>query len=381
MERQHSMTGSSLNGNGNASPYRVLVAGALGAIGSLVAELVDSHPDLELAAVTARDTGDPTTTPIGKKLYEIYPEHRVDCQLQELADLDLSSFDAAVIAYPVGPASRLARKLLQTGLKVIDSCAAFRFEDLETYEEWYGAHEAPESNEGAIYGLPEINRESLRTAQLVGNPGCYPTASVLALAPLARKGLLEDVVIDAKSGVSGAGKRAENAPPFVGTFDSMKPYGVPGHKHEPEIREQLELLGYQGSLCFVPHLVPIDQGELVSCYVKPSRPVDPDELIELYQDAYAAEPFVELASALPASRDVQRTNICRLHATMDKGQDRILVFATIDNLWKGGASQAIQNLNLVLGLPEHAGIEAAMAIGSSAAGTQAMPLDRSPVSA
>jgi N-acetyl-gamma-glutamyl-phosphate reductase len=380
MENKLSMTGSSPNGNGNHPPYRVLVAGALGAIGSLVAELVHLHEDLELAAVTARDTGDPATTPIGKKLYEIYPEHRVDCRLQELDDLDLSTFHAAVIAYPVGPASRLARELIQTGLKVIDSCAAFRFEDLTTYEDWYGTHEAPEFNDRAVYGLPEVNRDALRTADLVGNPGCYPTASVLALAPLARRGLIEDVVIDAKSGVSGAGKRAENAPPFVGTFDSMKPYGVPGHKHEPEIREQLGLLGHQGSLCFVPHLVPIDQGELVSCYVKPSRPIGPDELLELYEEDYSTEAFVELAAGLPSSRDVQRTNICRLYPTMDKAQDRILVFATIDNLWKGGASQAIQNLNLVLGLPEHAGIET-RAVGSKTAKARAMPLDRAPVSA
>lgn len=374
------MTSSSFNGNGDHPPHRVLVAGALGAIGSLVAELVDNHDDLELAAITARDTGDPDTTPIGKALYEIYPEHRVDCVLKELDTLDLSTFHAAVIAYPVGPASRLAQKLIEAGLKVIDSCAAFRFEDLDVYREWYGEHEAPSVNEDAVYGLPEINRQKLQRAQLVGNPGCYPTASVLALAPLARRELIEDVVIDAKSGVSGAGKRAENAPPFVGTFDSMRPYGVPGHKHEPEIREQLGKLGYDGSMCFVPHLVPIDQGELVSCYVKPSRPIDLDELKEIYRHDYAGEQFVELASDLPASRDVQRTNICRLFPTMDKANDRIMVFGTIDNLWKGGASQAIQNLNLVLGLDEHAGIPGATTIGSRTAGAT-MPLDRAPVSA
>jgi len=346
-----------------------------------VAELVDNHGQLELAAVTARDTNNPETTPIGKKLHEIYPEHRVDCELQEFRDLDISEFDAAIIAYPVGPASRLAQELLEAGLKVIDSCAAFRFEDLRTYEEWYGAHEAPAINPEAVYGLPEINREQLGASNLVGNPGCYPTASVLALAPLARRGLIQDLVIDAKSGVSGAGKRAENAPPFVGTFDSMRPYGVPGHKHEPEIREQLGKLGYGGSLCFVPHLVPIDQGELVSCYVKPTRPIEPDELTQIYQSEYAEEPFVELASNLPASRDVQRTNICRLYPTMDKAHERIMVFATIDNLWKGGASQAIQNLNLVLGLPEHSGIEGSVAAGSRSLGTETMPLDRAPVSA
>jgi N-acetyl-gamma-glutamyl-phosphate reductase len=381
MEIDGSMTSSSHNGNGNGSMHQVLVAGALGAIGSLVAELVYNHPDLNLAAVTARDTGDPRTTPIGRKLFEIYPEHRVDCELQELDALDLSAFDAAVIAYPAGPASRLARELLGAGLKVVDSCAAFRFQEIGTYEEWYGAHEAPDLNDRAVYGLPEVNRKALGSADLVGNPGCYPTASLLALAPLARAGLIEDVVIDAKSGVSGAGKRAENAPPFVGTFDNMKPYGIPGHKHEPEIREQLSLLQYEGGMTFVPHLIPIDQGELVSCYVKPATEIGPHEVVALFEDAYASEPFVELASDLPTARDVQRTNICRIHPTMDKYNERILVFATIDNLWKGGASQAVQNLNLLLGLPETAGIDAAVARNSTAATEEKMPLDRSPVSA
>jgi N-acetyl-gamma-glutamyl-phosphate reductase len=375
------MTGSSLNGNGSGPMHRVLVAGALGAVGSLVAELVYNHPNLELAALTARDTGDPGTTPVGKMLHEFYGEHRVDLELQELEQLDLSNFDAAVIAYPAGPASKLAKQLLGAGVKVVDSCAAFRFKNVATYEEWYDVHEEPALIGGAVYGLPEVNRELLQNADLVGNPGCYPTASVLALAPLAREGLIDDVVIDAKSGVSGAGKRGENTPPFVGTHDSMKPYGVPGHKHEPEIREQLGLLGYGGSLCFVPHLVPIDQGELVSCYVKPSRNIDPQELETLYESFYATELFVELASDLPASRQVQRTNICRLYPTMDKSQERILVFATIDNLWKGGASQAIQNLNLILGLPEQAGIDAAVALGSKGPRSEKMPLDRAPVSA
>ncbi|HEX6455290.1 MAG TPA: N-acetyl-gamma-glutamyl-phosphate reductase [Solirubrobacterales bacterium] len=375
------MTGNSQNGNGiGHQRKKVLVAGATGAVGSLVAELVDKHPELELAGITARDTED-ANSPIGKKLFEIYPEHRVDCEFQLVSDLDLPSFDAAVIAYPAGPAARLADELLDAGLKVVDSCAAFRFEKVETYEEWYGDHGAPHLNSSATYGLPELNRNQLRKAELVGNPGCYPTASVLALAPLAARGLIDDVVIDAKSGVSGAGKRGENAPPFIGTFDNMRPYGIPGHKHEPEIREQLRLLGYGGGLSFVPHLIPIDQGELVSCYVKPTRGVDPDELSEMYQQTYAAELFVELAEELPTAREVQQTNICRVHPTMNKARDRIMVFATIDNLWKGGASQAIQNLNLVLGLPEPAGIDVAVALSAEAKTIEKMPLDRAPVSA
>jgi N-acetyl-gamma-glutamyl-phosphate reductase len=372
------MTGSSVNGNGNGHRPRVLVAGALGAVGSLVAELIDSHPLLDLGAITARDTGE-KDSPIGRALHEIYPEHRVEARIEDLDNLDLSNFDAAVVAYPTGAASRLARMLRAEDLTVVDSCADFRFADIHTYEDWYGEHPEPWLNEEAVYGLPELNRDRLVGARLIGNPGCYPTASVLALAPLAQAGLIDDLVIDAKSGVSGAGKRGDAAPPFVGTFDNMRPYGVPGHRHEPEIKEQLAERGYSGAMSFVPHLVPLDQGELVSCYVKPSREVSDTELTELYKDAYDSESFVELATELPSARDVQRTNLCRLFPVVDKDRSRIFVFATIDNLWKGGASQAVQNLNLALELDEGAGISMRVAIGSPHSDIK--PLDRSTVSA
>jgi N-acetyl-gamma-glutamyl-phosphate reductase len=348
------------------------VAGALGAVGSLVADLLAHHPHVELAALTARDTED-ESSPIGKALRDVYPEHRVDLPLRTIDEIDFEDFSAAVVAYPAGPAAHLVAELRAAGLIVVDSCGDFRFNELDTYEEWYGLqHGAPALIGEAVYGLPELNRADISGAGLVGNPGCYPTASVLALAPLVQSGLLLDVVVDAKSGVSGAGKRGGEAPDFVGTHDSMHPYGAPGHRHQPEIEEQLGLLGYAGNLSFVPHLIPIDQGELVSCYATPARDITPDELRDLYDDAYGREPFVEVAAELPRTRDVQRTNICRIHPVLDGDRSRIFVFATIDNLWKGGASQAIQNLNLALGLPEQAGIPGG-ASGSS--------LDRVPVSA
>ena len=363
------------NGNGRSPRRRVLVAGALGAVGSLVADLLDSHHLIDLAAITARDTGD-HDSPIGRKLRDIYPEHRVDLELQSLDALHLDEFDAAVVAYPVGAASTLARELLEAGLVVVDSCADFRFSDIGVYEEWYEPHQEPSLVAEAVYGLPELHREKIKEARLIGNPGCYPTASVIALAPLVQEGLVEDVVIDAKSGVSGAGKRGDKTPPFVGTHDNMRPYGVPGHRHEPEITEQLNLLGYDGDLTFVPHLIPIDQGELVSCYVKPSREIRAEELTDLYRDIYGSELFVEVAAGLPSARDVQRTNICRISPMLDHDQNRILVFTTIDNLWKGGASQAVQNLNLALDLPEGEGISAGLPSSVSPAS-----LDRFPVSA
>jgi N-acetyl-gamma-glutamyl-phosphate reductase len=373
------VNGFSQNGNGHRRKPRVLVAGALGAVGSLVAELLNDHPDIDLAALTARDTGD-GKSPIGKTLFEIYPEHRVEVPLCTIESLDFQDFDAAVVAYPAGPAASLVGELRAADLTVVDSCGDFRFEERATYEQWYGPHGEPELIDEAVYGLPELKREDIAAARLIGNPGCYPTASVLALAPLVRHGLVADVVIDAKSGVSGAGKReGGDAPAFIGTFDSMRPYGVPRHRHAPEIAEQLDILGYAGNLSFVPHLIPIDQGELVSCYVSPARDVDPDELAQIYDDAYADEPFVEIACELPSSRDVQRTNICRVFPVLSHDRSRIFVFATIDNLWKGGASQAVQNLNLALGFAEDCGIPGGTAIPSSEAAERS--LDRVPVSA
>jgi N-acetyl-gamma-glutamyl-phosphate reductase len=350
------------NGNGRipGTRPRVLVAGALGAIGSLAAELIDAHPSFELAAVTTRDKD-----AIGRKFHELYPEHRLDLELRNINDVDFSDFDAAIVGWKQGAAAALCRELLAAGLIVVDSCADFRFSDQRTYEKWYDEHQAPDLIEQAVYGLPEVNREKLTGARLIGNPGCYPTAAVLALAPLAREGLIDDLVIDAKSGVSGAGKRGGSAPTFVGADENIRPYGIPGHRHEPEIAEQLGKLGYGGNFSFVPHLIPIDQGELVSCYVTPSREIRPEELHELYTSAYDSEEFVEIASELPAVREVNKTNICRIFPVLDHDGSRVFVFATLDNLWKGGASQAIQNLNLAFDVPEATGIPGGTAVRPS----------------
>lgn len=338
----------------------------------MVAELIEFHPDLELAAITARADGTVRVdgseeSVVGKPLCEIHAEHRVQKVLQTIDELDFDDFDAAVVAYPPGPAAQLVRELRQADLTVVDSCADFRFSDLAVYEDWYDAHEAPELVGQAVYGLPEINRHAIANSKLIGNPGCYPTATVLALAPLAREGLIEDVVVDAKSGASGAGKRGTAAALYVGTDENMRAYGIDGlgHRHEPEIVEQMSRLGYSGSLSFVPHLIPLDQGELVSCYVKPTRDLDPDELVSLYETMYSSETFIELTSALPGVREVRDTNICRIHPRLDHDRKRIFVFAAIDNLWKGGASQAMQNLNIALGIPEDHGIPGHVALPSS----------------
>jgi N-acetyl-gamma-glutamyl-phosphate reductase len=331
---------------------RVLVAGASGYAGALAAELVRRHPSLELARITAR-------TDAGKRLGELYPQYGVDVVLEEPAAEDGSDVDAAIVAYPHGAAAPVVAALREQGTKIVDLSADFRLHDLGTYSHWYGEHGAPELLDEAVYGLTELHREAIAAADLVANPGCYPTASILALAPLAAEGLIEDVVIDAKSGVSGAGRAAAAEMEVVKETDDTRPYKVTGHRHTPEIAQELgELAGVNGSLpvTFVPHLMPYDQGELVSCYVRPSEPLDPARMLALYEERYGDEPFVEVTTEPPGVSGVRETNLCRIHLALNESSGRVLAFASIDNLWKGAASQAIQNLNLMLGLPEGEGI-------------------------
>jgi N-acetyl-gamma-glutamyl-phosphate reductase len=275
-----------------------------------------------------------------------------------LEELDLArhtEVDAAVVAYPHGQAAPVVAALRERGVRVVDLSADFRLRDPAVYRSWYRVHPVPELLADAVYGLPERYRGHIREAHLVANPGCYPTAALLALAPLARAGLLKDAVIDAKSGVSGAGRTATEKTHFVTVDENVSAYGVPRHRHTPEIEQELAALGAPITITFTPHLLPLDQGELVSCYLG-LEDGDETDLERLYADAYGKEPFVELAEAPPGVRDVRETNICRLSVHRDHRTKRAIVFAAIDNLWKGAASQAVQNLNLMFGRPEGEGI-------------------------
>ncbi len=329
--------------------HRVVVLGAAGFAGALAARLLYRHPSFELTALTARSD-------VGRRLDELYPHHRVPMMLEEL-DLDkhASGVDAAIVAYPHGASAPVVAALRERGIKVVDLSADFRLRDPNVYEQWYREHPAPKLLDEAVYGLPERYRDQIREAHLVANPGCYPTAALLALGPLARAGLLHDVVIDAKSGVSGAGRAATDKTHFVTADENVNAYGVPRHRHTPEIEQELAAMGAELRVTFTPHLVPLDQGELVSCYVNLARDGEPD-LEQLYQDAYRGEPFVELSAGPPGVRDVRETNICRISVHRDPRTGRVIVFGAIDNLWKGAASQAVQNLNLMFGRREQDGI-------------------------
>jgi N-acetyl-gamma-glutamyl-phosphate reductase len=320
------------------------VAGASGFAGALAAQLVDRHPSLELTAVTARSDA-------GRRLDALYPRYRVRMELEAFdADAVAERADAALVAYPHGAAAPVVQALVERGLKVVDLSADFRL-DRERYERYYQPHEAPGLLDRAVYGLTELHRDEVRQADLVAAPGCYPTAALLALAPL--RELMSDAVVDAKSGVSGAGREATGTTHFVSVDENVSAYGVEGHRHRAELEHEL---GDGVPITFTPHLLPLDQGLLASCYVTASRELSADELRDLFRAAYDGEPFVELADAPPGVRDVRDTNICRIHATVEPATGRVLAFAAIDNLWKGAAGQAVQDLNLMLGLPEEEGL-------------------------
>jgi N-acetyl-gamma-glutamyl-phosphate reductase len=326
--------------------HRTAVLGAAGFAGALCASLVQRHPRLELTMVTARSDA-------GRRLDHIYPRHRVQMELENYdPDRVAERADVAMVAYPHGAAAPVVEDLLNRGLKVVDLSADFRL-DRARYERYYQPHEAPGLLDRSVYGLPELHREEIKGADLVAGPGCYPTASILALAPLGE--MLEDVVVDAKSGVSGAGRGATETTHFVSVAENVTPYKVDGHRHRAELEQELGTDEYR--ITFIPHLLPIDQGLLASCYVRTDRDLTAAEVADLYAGFYDGEPFVELADSPPGVRDVRETNIARVHATVEPATGRVLAFCAIDNLWKGAASQALQDLNLMLGLDETEGLE------------------------
>ena len=287
----------------------------------------------------------------GKRHDELYPRYRVALEMQEFdPDAVAEAADAALVAYPHGASAPAVKALRERGLKVVDLSADFRL-DQGRYESYYQPHGAPELLEEAVYGLTELHRDAIREADLVAAPGCYPTAAILALAPL--RDHMRDAVVDAKSGVSGAGREATGTTHFVSVDENVNAYKVEGHRHRAELEQEL---GESAPITFTPHLVPLDQGLLASCYVSTDNGMTNDTLRGLFEDAYAGEPFVELSDSPPGVRDVRDTNMCRIHATVEPATGRVLVFAAIDNLWKGAAGQAVQDLNLMLGLDETAGL-------------------------
>jgi N-acetyl-gamma-glutamyl-phosphate reductase len=349
---------------GTPERIRVAIVGATGYVGAELIRLLDRHPAVDIVGLVGRDRDD---VPIGTIHAHLSgTAHVVDAVLPEA--------DAVFLALPHGTAAELVPGIVNGGATVIDLGPDFRLRAASDYPRWYGfEHPQPELLASAVYGLPELHRAelvALRDApiRIVGAPGCYPTATLLALAPLARAGLIGDLVVDAKSGVSGAGREPKPDLHFGEVNESVRAYGLGGHRHVAEIEQELAAAGRSAGLTaganpgaagvdFVPHLIPMNRGILSTCHVRPTRPVSPAELADLYAAAYDDEPFVEVVAGSPATRHVLGSNFARVHARLDERSGRILAFGAIDNLVKGAAGQGIQAFNLVHGLPETLGLE------------------------
>ena len=337
------------------APIRVGIIGATGYVGGELIRLLAAHPSVELVGLTGRERrGDP----VGN----VHP-HLATTELALESELG-GDVDAVFLALPHGTAAERVPDLLARGISVIDQGPDFRLRDADDYPRWYGfEHPHPELLGRAVYGLPELHRAEhvaagearlAGTPALIGSPGCYPTATVLALAPLARAGLIADVVIDAKSGVSGAGREAKAEMLYAEVNESVKAYGVFNHRHTAEMEQELGL----GGLDFLPHLIPMTRGILSACHVRPTRPVTQAELDALYAEAYDGEPFVTVVDAPPATGHVLGSNHARVFVRADERTGRLLAIGVIDNLVKGAAGQGVQAFNLVFGQPETAGLDA-----------------------
>ncbi len=334
------------------------IVGATGYTGVELLRLLAEHPDVRVSMITSRAEQ-------GRRVDAIYPALRGVCDLafvepdaERLTDCDLVFF-----ATPHGVAMDSMPELIRRGVRVVDLSADFRLQDVELWEQWYGqAHACPDLVKDAVYGLPEVHREAIKNAQLVAAAGCYPTSVQLGLLPLLRDGLVDpqSLIANAASGVSGAGRQAKIDNLFSELNDSFKAYAVTGHRHLPEIEQGLASVAEKPvSLTFVPHLLPIVRGIHSTLYAKLTTDVDEEALQALFEACYENEPFVDVLPAgdLPQTRSVKGSNLCRISVTRPLGRDQVVVCSAIDNLVKGASGQAVQCMNIMLGLNETAGLK------------------------
>lgn len=340
------------------SKTRVGIINVTGYTGVELARLLCQHPEIQLVSVTGRSAA-------GQKLGKVFP-HLADIDLTITAEL--GEVDLAFSAMPHEESAKEIIPLLNCGVKVVDISADFRLKDATDYQRWYGfAHPAPNLLTQAVYGLPELHRTEITTAELVANPGCYPTSVILGLAPAVKSGLIApDVIADSKSGVSGAGRSLKLGSLYGEVAEDVSAYSLDGHRHLPEMVQELSQL-YPGKslrLTFVPHLMPMTRGILSTCYAPllPGKLAEgkkaAEELKRVYKDFYAGEPFVRISESPPHTKHTWGSNFCLIYPTLDPRTGRLVVISCIDNLVKGAAGQAIQNMNIMLGLPEETGIKA-----------------------
>lgn len=337
------------------SKVKVGIVGGTGYTGVELLRLLAQHSGVEIATITSRGEA-------GQKVSDMFPSLRghVDLPFSDPAQANLKGCDVVFFATPNGIAMQQARALLDSGVKVVDLAADFRIKDISVWEKWYGmTHASPELVAEAVYGLPEINRDKIRSARLIANPGCYPTAVQLGFLPLLEAGVVDTshLIADAKSGVSGAGRKAETHILLAEAADSFKAYGVSGHRHLPEISQGLAgMCGKAVGLTFVPHLTPMIRGIHATLYATLTGEVD---LQAIFEQKYGQEPFVDVLpkGAHPETRSVRSSNVCRISVHRPQNGDKVVILSVIDNLVKGAAGQAVQNMNLMFGLSETMGLE------------------------
>lgn len=344
---------------------KVGIVGGTGYTGAELLRLLSVHPEVELSMITSRSEA-------GKPVSELFSGLRGKLDLSfSLPDFSgvgkeqLSSCDLVFFATPNGIAMESVPELLSAGVRVIDLAADFRFSDTELWKQWYGIeHACPDVVKEAVYGLPEMNRADIANARLVANPGCYPTATQLGLLPLVRAGLVSgNIIVDAKSGVSGAGRGANVGTLLCEASESFKAYGVPGHRHLPEIQQGIERMAgagvspFTGDLVFVPHLTPMIRGIHATLYCTVNN--HGIDLQGLYESTFNSEPFVDVmpVGSHPETRSVRGCNQCRIAIHRPQGRDTVVILSVIDNLVKGAAGQAIQNMNIMFGLDEMTGLD------------------------
>lgn len=334
---------------------KIGIIGATGYTGSELVRILTNHPAADISVITSESRA-------GERFSDVHPfmEDIAGQPLHSVKQIDEFDPDLVFLALPHGVSMDYVKDFQDKPFKIIDLSGDFRLGSQNVYEEWYQkTHVFPEGIDNAVFGIPELFSDEIKAAKLVANPGCYPTSAILALSPLVQKGWVEThpLIIDSKSGVTGAGVKAKTVNLFSNVNDNFKAYGLKKHRHTIEIQETLDRVsGTSTMVQFTPHLLPVDRGILTTAYARPSQPVNEASIRQLYEEFYADAPFVRIRSQAPAIKDVRGINYCDIFPTYDERTGMIIIISVIDNLVKGAAGQAVQNMNLMSGLDETYGL-------------------------
>ena len=335
--------------------HKVGIVGATGYTGSELVRILISHPSVEISVITADSRK-------GERFVDVHPQFQgiFDSPLVGIEDIQKHDLDVVFLALPHGVSMDFVKDHLDQEFKIVDLSGDFRLSSPDVYESWYKKnHTFPKGFEAAVFGLPELFRSAIKKAKLVANPGCFPTSAILALAPLLKENLVDKnhLIVDSKTGVTGAGNKAKPNTHFPAVNDNFTAYGIKNHRHTIEIQEVINAYsGEKASVIFTPHLLPVDRGILSTTYTMPTQDISEQQIHQIFNDYYDNEPFVRLVDQVPSLKQVRGTNFADLYVTYDDRTNTIITVSVIDNLVKGAAGQAVQNMNLMLGLPEDEGL-------------------------